>query len=106
MKKKEEIRNRYSVNEGNPTRKERIDALFGNKTLQVTGSQTLYHRLDKYQRLTFSYTGHPSSFMPYENGFDYSKVLDDYEVTSGSTRRVKIVDNTTSKEGETKDENI
>jgi hypothetical protein len=83
---------RYCVLDGNPSRKERIEALFNNKTIKVTDYRTLFHKLDKYQRLTFSDTGHPDSFHPYQDGYDYSKVLDDYNQVANEERKIEILD--------------
>ncbi len=90
MKKKEYIKNRFSILENNPTRKERIDALFNGSIIQVTvEGNTDYYKLDKYHRLMFSYTGHPDSFHPYYEGFNYDKVLDDFD-HNGNKKTIKL----------------
>lgn len=100
MNKKEWIKQRYNVIEGNPTREERLLALLNNKIIKVKNYRTMFYKLDKYQRLCFSYTGHPSSFQPYQNGFDYYHVLDDYDVAGGMRRNMfEILDKV---EGENK----
>lgn len=91
MKKKEKIRERYSIKEGNPTREERIQALYEGKMIKIKTYRTMYYRLDKYKRLCFSYTGHESSFHPYHSGFDYTNVLDDYAAPSEIDKVVCII---------------
>lgn len=91
MKKKEAIKIRYSIVEGNPTREQRVEALYDGKVIKVTDYKVTYYKLDKYQRLTFSFTGHPDSFQPYHKGFDYSDVLDDYNDTANCDRRIEIM---------------
>jgi hypothetical protein len=91
MKKKESAKERYSAIQENPSRKERIEALFDNKIIKVTDYRIVYHKLDKYQRLTFSDTGLPDSFHPYKQGYDYSKVLDDFNETANSQKKIEIL---------------
>lgn len=91
MKNKELIKDRFSILKGNPTREERIKALYTGKIIKVTDPSTTYHKLDRYCRLTFSTTCHPSSFHPYHHGYDYSKVLDDYNETTNSIREIEIL---------------
>lgn len=88
--KKESTKDRYSVLEGNPSREERIQALFKGKVIQVVTHRTTYYKLDKYQRLCFSYTNHPDSFQPFHEGFNYYHVMDDYD-SPGGNRRKRII---------------
>lgn len=92
MNNKEETKNRYSVIEGNPSRQERMEALFNGKTIKVKTYTVTYYRLDKYQRLCFSSTNHESSYQPYHEGFNYAHVLDDIQQASNSKKTISIID--------------
>lgn len=84
---------KYEINEGNPSRKERIEALFNGKIIKVTDKySTLFHKLDKYDRLTFSYTGHPDSFQPYTDGYDFTRVLEDFNIEVETEKKIEILD--------------
>ncbi|MEI2465070.1 hypothetical protein [Niallia taxi] len=63
---------------GNPSREERITALFEGKVIKVNDHREMYYKLDKFKRLAFSYTNHPSSFHPFMDGFNYTPILDDF----------------------------
>ena len=91
MKKKEEIKLRYSVRGDNPSREDRLKALLEGKVILISTNMPMYYKLDKYLRLTFSRTGHESSFHPYQDGFNYRHVLDDYDQPSGWIKRIKII---------------
>ena len=92
MNKKEIVKARYTEREYNPSREERIKALFNGQLIQIKeGGTVTYYKLDKYKRLCFSSTGHESSFHPYYKGFDYAHVLDDYNEVSNVEKRIVIL---------------
>lgn len=85
---KKSVKERYSVRDGNPSREERIKALFDNKIFKVNST---FHKLDRFHRMTFSKTGNVSSFHPYQSAYDYSKVLDDYD-HNGEPKKIQIIE--------------
>ena len=84
---------RFQVINGNPPREERINALFNSKIIKVIDHREMFYKLDKYKRLTFGYTNHPSSFHPFMDGFNYTVVLDDY-THNGERKHISIIDYT------------
>ena len=91
MNKKEQTKNRYSVLKGNPTREERLTALLEGKVIRVESYKIMYYKLGRYHRLCFSYAGHMSSFEPFSSGYDYSKVLDDYDWVGNHEKVITII---------------
>lgn len=81
---------RFQAIIGNPSREERITALLEGKVIKVKDYREMYYKLDKYRRLAFSYTNHPSSFHPFMDGFNYTSVLDDYN-HNGDSKRISIL---------------
>jgi hypothetical protein len=90
--KKEYIKERYKVLEINPSRKLRLESLISGKIIKVTNYRTMYYKLDKYYRLCFSSTGHPSSYHPFNQGFNYTDILDDLDSSSNSQNIVEIIE--------------
>lgn len=73
----------YVVLEGNPTRVERLTALYDGKVLRETyvvpgkGSVDFYYKLDGKGRLMFSGSDLPEDFYPVKESFNYGPVMRD-----------------------------
>lgn len=97
IEKKKKEDQMYVVLEGNPSRMERMTALYEGKVIRETcvvpdkGTVDFYYKLDERSRLLFSGSDLPEDFYPLNDAFNYGPVMRDV-MEDGTYKLFTILD--------------